>query len=63
MFRARCSWQARESDLAVCVDVLLASHKSLCERCFPELRGQRKRRMELRRWRRRVMKRKRVRIR
>ena len=60
LFRARCAWQARESDAAVCVDVLPASHKSLCERRFPELRRQCKRRMELRRhtWRRRVTKRK-----
>ena len=32
LFRARFSWQARESDAVVCVNVLPASHKSLCER-------------------------------
>ena len=44
-FSARCGWQARESDAVVCTDVLLASHKSLCERCFPYLREQRRRRL------------------
>ena len=45
LFRARCGWQARESDAVVCTDVLLASHKSLCGRCFPYLREQRRRRL------------------
>ena len=45
LFRARCGWQARESDAVVCTDVLLASHKSLNGRCFPYLREQRRSRL------------------
>ena len=45
LFRARCGWQARESDAVVCTDDLLASHKSMCGRCFPSLREQRRRRL------------------
>ena len=42
---ARCGWHARESDAVVCTDVLRASQRSLCERCFPYLREQRERRL------------------
>ena len=38
-FRARCGWQARESDAVVCTDLLLASHKSLCGAMLPVFEG------------------------